>query len=220
MCGRTQLTVPFRVIASLYRAEYSGEQPWGPSLDVRPTQVQAVIRQGDSGRELALLKWGLIPFWSKDKSIANKTFNARSEEVEKKPAFRAAFKSRRCLVVVTGFYEWTHRENEPGKRKYLFQMPQGKPFAFAGLWESWTDKSTGEIVESCTILTKAAEGKMRDYHERMPVLIDGEDADAWIDPKLTDPVKVKDLLHAKCAEKLDATDVTGVPMGNTKLDGG
>src|SRR5208283_5075540 len=126
-----------------------------PRYNIAPTQMVAIVRdeQEPTRRELKLVKWGLIPFWSKDAKIGPRLINARAETVADKPAFRAAFKSRRCLVPADGFYEW--KKTEGKKEPYLFGLADGKPFAFAGLWEHWKAPE-GEIVESCTVITTDA----------------------------------------------------------------
>ena len=130
-----------------------------------------------------LLRWGLIPPWSKDASIASKLINARGETVAEKPSFRSAYESRRCLVPVDGFYEW---RTEGGKKQpFRIGFREGKPFAFAGLWESWTVpeglKDTGDTVETFTIVTTNANPKLVPIHHRMPVIVDPTDYELWLE---------------------------------------
>jgi putative SOS response-associated peptidase YedK len=164
-----------------------------PRYNIAPTQLIAAIRvQPDSpDRALAMLKWGLIPFWAKDSKIAFKLINARSETAAEKPAFRAAFKYRRCLIPADGFYEW--KKAGARKQPYLVGMADGKPFAMAGLWEHW-ENPEGEVVESCTILTTSANHTVGELHDRMPAILVPMDYDVWLNPKVNDPKQLAQLL--------------------------
>ena len=157
-------------------------------------------------RRLVQVKWGLIPFWAKDTSIGNRLINARGESAAEKPAFRAAFKSRRCLVPADGFYEWKKRKGDQ-KQPYLVRNADGSPFAFAGLWESWTGPE-GEIIESCTILTTDANDLTQPIHDRMPVILKPEDYDLWLDPEVKDPKLLKPLLRPYPSEEMIAEPVS------------
>jgi putative SOS response-associated peptidase YedK len=125
-----------------------------------------------------MLKWGLIPSWAQEPGIGNKLANARADTVAEKPAFRSAFKKRRCLVLADGFYEW--RAGPGGKTPYYFQLKDGSPFAFAGLWERW--EKGEEPVESCTLITTEANGVVGPVHNRMPVILDPSSFERWLDP--------------------------------------
>ena len=127
------------------------------------------------------MRWGLIPAWAKEPSIGNKMINARAESVAEKPAFRAAFRSRRCIVPASGFYEWQRQGRGP-KQPYLIRRKDGEPIGFAGLWEGWRDPASGEAVESCTIITCAPNELVAELHDRMPVILDPADYDRWLDP--------------------------------------
>lgn len=165
-----------------------------PRYNIAPTQVVAIVRNEESGvrRELRLVKWGLIPFWAKDPKIASRLINARSESVAEKPAFRSAFKNRPCLVPADGFYEWKKAEGK--KQPYYFGLADGKPLAFAGLWERWKAPE-GDVIESCTILTTEANELLQPIHDRMPVILKPEDYDLWLDPKMKKAELVKPLLQ-------------------------
>jgi putative SOS response-associated peptidase YedK len=158
-----------------------------PQLDDRyniaPQQPVAVVRTTEKGNELVLLKWGLIPSWSKDPTIAYKLINARSETVAEKPSFRSAFKSRRCLIPASGFYEW-QKTGGRTKQPYFIRLRDEDLFSLAGLWERW-HAPRGEIIETCTILTTEANEVMRPLHDRMPVILDAEGEDAWLDTRST-----------------------------------
>jgi putative SOS response-associated peptidase YedK len=147
-----------------------------PRYNIAPTQTVPVVRQLDGKRELVELHWGLIPSRAKDKKIAYSTINAKAETVATKPAFRSAYKKRRCLVIADGFYEW--RTEGKAKLPMLFQVDGGEPFAFAGLWEWWGGGD--KPVESCTILTTEPNELAAQVHNRMPVILDKEDYEAWL----------------------------------------
>ena len=176
MCGRYSLTTPVEGIRRLFGF---AELPNLPArYNIAPTQPAPVVRRGGDGRrELALLRWGLVPSWAKDPSIGNRLINARAETVADKPAFRSAFKNRRCLVVADGFYEW--RKVGDGKQPYRITLPDGGPFAFAGLWERWAP--AGEAIESFTIVTTDANPRLRPIHDRMPVILDPADHETWLE---------------------------------------
>src|SRR5206468_583119 len=127
------------------------------------------------------MRWGLIPGWAKDPGIGYKMIDARAEGIAEKPAFRAAFKVRHCIVPADGFYEWRRRGDGP-KQPYLIRRRDGAPMGFAGLWETWIDRATGEEITTCTIITCAPNELMADLHDRMPVILDPKDYDTWLDP--------------------------------------
>ena len=177
MCGRFAFYSPSEATAALFGA--SGSLDLEPRYNIAPTQYIAAIRNAEQdGRELALLRWGLVPFWAKDPSIGNRMINARAETVAEKPAFRAAYKRRRCLVLADGFYEW-HKENG-GKTPYFISLASEQPFAFAGLWEHWKNKESDETIESATLLTADADDFMAQLHHRMPVILEPDTADRWL----------------------------------------
>lgn len=177
MCGRFAFYSPTEATAALFGV--SGSLDMKPRYNIAPTQDVAAIRENvEQGRELTALRWGLIPFWAKDKSIGNRMINARAETVAEKPAFRAAYRRRRCLVLADGFYEW-HKEGE-GKTPYFISLASGEPFAFAGLWENWQSKESDESIQSATLLTAAANDFMAHMHHRMPVILLPDTADRWL----------------------------------------
>jgi len=188
MCGRYSLTSPVEAMRRLFG--FMGAPPNLPArFNIAPTQQVPIIRigAGRSGeRELASLRWGLIPFWAKDASLGAKLINARAEGLAEKPSFRAAFRARRCLVPADGFYEW--QASEQGKRPYRIGLTGGAAealplFAFAGLWERWEKAPDGVPVESCTIVTTEANALLRPIHGRMPVILAPETYGTWLDPK-------------------------------------
>lgn len=163
-----------------------------PRFNIAPTQMAPVVRRSDDGRRMDMLRWGLIPSWSKDKNIASKLINARGETVAQKPSFRDAYKKRRCLVPVDGFYEW--RKEGEAKQPYRIGFRGGTPFVFAGLWESWTvpngQEDAGDVIETYTIVTTEANSKITPIHHRMPVIVDPSDYDLWLNGAPDDAANV------------------------------
>jgi putative SOS response-associated peptidase YedK len=181
MCGRFTLTRPDQDLAVQF--SLPGVPEIKPRYNIAPTQPVAAVRLDPTSlnRELVFLTWGLVPFWAKDPKIGSRMINARSETVATKPAFRAAFRRRRCLVVADGFFEWQRIEG--GKQPYWICLREGGPFAFAGLWERW-EGAEGSEIESCTLLTTQPNELLRDIHNRMPVILDPGDYDLWLDPAI------------------------------------
>jgi putative SOS response-associated peptidase YedK len=187
-----------------------------PRWNIAPTQRAPVFRVGAEGRRsLDPLRWGLVPSWADDLKFGAKTINARSETVAGKPAFRAALRARRCLVPASGFYEWS-KTGGP-KRPYFFRGGDGAPLLLAGLFESWTDKATGEIVETFAILPRAAAPPVSSVHDRMPVALAAERWDAWLDPSTRDAAAVARLI-AEPGPQLVAVPV-GLAVNNARNDG-
>ena len=178
MCGRFAFYSPAEATAALFGA--TGSLDPGPRYNIAPTQDLAAVRgrDGDDGRELVALRWGLVPFWAKDPGIGNRMINARAETVAEKPAYRAAYRHRRCLVLADGFYEW-HREGQV-KIPWYISLASEEPFAFAGLWERWRSKETGESLETATLITTQANDFLAPLHHRMPVILDADRADRWL----------------------------------------
>jgi putative SOS response-associated peptidase YedK len=180
MCGRFAFYSPREAITDLFGVNFP--LALEPRFNISPSQYVVTLRQRDIGDggfvvEPALLRWGLIPSWAKDSRIGNRMFNARSETIDKKPAFRAAFKRRRCVILADGFFEWRRTDN--GKFPYFISMKDQQPFAMAGLWDRWS--GTDSRIESCTIITTAANRVMTTLHDRMPVILSNEDARRWIE---------------------------------------
>jgi putative SOS response-associated peptidase YedK len=179
MCGRYTLKTPVEELAEEFGFEASSvELP--PNYNVAPTQEVAAILEEGGKRRLELLRWGLIPSWADDPSIGSRMINARSETAPEKPSFRRAFRERRCLIPADGFYEW--QRTNGAKQPYYIRMKEGRPFAFAGLWESWKDDG-GPEIRSCTILTTKPNALAAEIHDRMPVILPAGSYDAWLDPE-------------------------------------
>jgi putative SOS response-associated peptidase YedK len=191
MCGRFTLTTPMPVLAELFLFPEAATPE--PRYNIAPTQTVATVRAlaGIDKRELAFLRWGLVPSWADDPAIGNRLINARSETAGAKPSFRSAFKHRRCLILADGIYEWQKLGSK--KQPHYFRLRDGKPFAFAGLWERW--EKGGSPVESCTILTTEANDVLRPVHERMPVILGPKDYDHWLDPSPQKPELLQALLR-------------------------
>lgn len=186
MCGRFVSASPADQIASYFDAE-APESLLEPSYNVAPTKdVYAVLVDGGV-RKLTTLHWGLVPMWAKDLKIGNRMINARAETLAEKNAFRTALKKRRCIIPADGFYEWKAIPGQKKKQPMYIHRPDGEPYAFAGLWEVWRSKEDpGEVVHSCTIITNAANEKMAELHDRMPLILPPERWEQWLDPELQD----------------------------------
>jgi putative SOS response-associated peptidase YedK len=190
MCGRYSFTTPIEAVRRLFGVAGGGNL--APRYNVAPTQAAAVVRLDEKtppGRILDHLTWGLVPSWAKDASMAARMINARAETVAEKPAFRNAFRRRRCLVPADGFYEW--RLEGGAKQPYHIGFADRRPFAFAGLWEHWMGKDGSEIL-SFSIVTTDANELLRPLHHRMPVILEPEGHARWLDPATEAPVE---LLH-------------------------
>lgn len=179
MCGRFILNSPIVELQAEF--EFSETPNLRPRWNVAPTQTVPIVRrrQDGEGRELAMVRWGLVPFWAKDLKIGSTMINARAEGIATKPGFRAAFKSRRCLVPADGFYEW-QKVDGGAKQPMLIRLRSRQPFGFAGLWETW--KGPEGPVETCTIATTEPNEIMAPIHNRMPVILDPADFNVWLDP--------------------------------------
>jgi len=198
MCGRFVLVTDLKNIQKNFNIQEVLCQ-YQPSWNIVPSQlIPAVINQNGKNR-LVCFRWGLIPSWSKDPSIAEKMFNARAETVDQKPSFRDAFKKRRCLIVADGFYEWKKEGNQ--KIPYYFFLKSGKPLAFAGLYEQWIapDKKP---VETCTIITTQANDIVAPVHDRMPVIVPKVAQALWLNPQIKDPAHLLDILKPYPTEEM------------------
>ncbi len=182
MCGRfVQYSDP-EVYAAHFDLDTLCEAT--PRHNVAPSQAVLTIRQTDQGkRELVPLRWGLVPSWSKGPDNRYSMINARAETVATKPAYRNAFKHRRCLIPSEGFYEW--KAEPSGKTPFLIRREDRAPFAMAGLWERWHDKGD-DALESCTIIVTEANTLVRSIHDRMPVILPPADYAAWLDSENRD----------------------------------
>lgn len=205
MCGRFTLRTPAYKLAEAFgievRANLAARYNIAPSQDIAALRVD-----GENQRELVMLRWGLVPAWAKDPAMGNRMINARAETVAEKPAFRAAFRQRRCLIPADGFFEW-QKTPDGSKQPYLMARPDGEPFTMAGLWERWQPPGTDEPLETCTIITTEANETLAPVHHRMPVIVAPGDRDAWLDPAAPSTETLTALLRPAPDEDLTANAV-------------
>ncbi len=178
MCGRYAFYLPHEAMVRLF--DLGDDAPEvAARYNIAPSNFVPAVRNNRTGeRRLSMLHWGLVPHWAKDKKIGYRMINARSETVREKPSFRNAFHRRRCLVPVSGFYEW--KKTDAGKTPYFISMRDAEGFAFAGLWERWQENDTAEPLDSVTICTTEANEFMADIHGRMPVILKPGDYNDWL----------------------------------------
>lgn len=191
MCGRFVQNIPLETLQQSFNIS-TADLSIAPNFNVAPTQEILTILKHENENKLVKLHWGLVPFWAKDVSIGNRMINARAETVASKPSFRNAFKKRRCLIPADGFYEWTGEKGH--KQPYYVTSPTGEPFAFAGLWERWTDKNDESVYKSCTIITTAASESIVEIHHRMPVILDPKHYEKWLDAEIQDAKELESVL--------------------------
>ena len=203
MCGRFTLATPADQIAAQFQLVAVPEL--APRYNIAPTQQVAAVRAAEAGRELVLLRWGLVPTWAKDLSMGAKLINARAETAAEKPSFRSAMRQRRCIIPADGFYEWQAQAG--GKQPFYIRLAHGGSFGLAGLWEHWKSPERAWI-ETCTILTTAANALMQPLHDRMPVILPPEAYALWLDPALHDPAPLQALLGPYPANLMVAAPVS------------
>ena len=205
MCGRFVGFRRYEELVNHFPIERSNVEVTA-NYNVAPTQaILAIVRHGRQNC-LEKLHWGLVPFWAKDKAIGNRMINARSETVSGKPSYRTAFRKRRCLILADGFYEWKGTKGD--KQPIFLTLPDGGPFAFAGLWESWDNMGKEPTpYRSCTILTREASESVLPIHNRMPVILKPEAFDPWLSPDNQD---VRSLQYIMQNQVL--TDLSSVPV--------
>jgi putative SOS response-associated peptidase YedK len=205
MCGRFTLRTSPQEVAEVFELPEPVQLTF--RYNIAPTQTIAAVRQTEEGvRELAMLRWGLVPSWAKDPSIGSSLCNARADGIATKPAFRSGFKRRRCLIPADGFYEWQKRQDTPKqKQPYYITVEEGL-FAFAGLWELW--KGPDGPLESCTLITTGANELMAPIHDRMPVILPRALWAMWLDPSVQEPAALNEFLQPYPAERMRATPVS------------
>jgi putative SOS response-associated peptidase YedK len=191
MCGRYRLSRRKQILAEHFEAD-PVDDDWEPRYNIAPTQVVPVVRQtANSGRELSLLRWGLIPPWATDPSIGFKTINARSETITTTASFRDPFRTQRCLIPADGFYEW--KRTGKSKQPFCFAVGDGEIFAFAGLWDRWIDPK-GQEIKTCTIITTTPNSNLAGIHDRMPVVLPSGAYDSRLNPTMRDTSAALKLL--------------------------
>jgi len=218
MCGRYGRRADKQRIAEWMQTHNTNvfdDSYFAPSYNVAPQSLQPVVRlDSETGqRELTVMRWGLVPFWAKDAKIGYSTINAKSETVTTSPAFRDAMKRRRCLVPAEWFYEW-QKIDAKTKQPYAIGLRDGSLFAFAGLWETWKDKTKDQVLETYTVLTTDPNELMEPIHDRMPVILAPKDYQRWLEPgePMQPPI---DLLRPYPAEEMKAWKV-GSAVGNVR----
>ncbi len=207
MCGRVTIQPPALAIAREFALTGVRTAIERPRYNLAPTQLMPVVIN-DGERMLDAYRWGLIPSWAKDAALGSKLINARGETVAEKPSFRSALKRRRCLVLVDGWYEW--KQSTKPKTPYHFRRQDGRPMAFAGLWEEWTAPDTGEVVRSCTVITTGPNRLMAPIHDRMPVILPPEAQALWLRPEPQEASLLQPLLVPNEDEPLEVWEVSRV----------
>jgi putative SOS response-associated peptidase YedK len=209
MCGRFSLGGSAATLISHFNVEES--VAWTDRYNLAPSQeVLTVVQPSGSARQVRRMRWGLIPSWAKDPTIGNQLINARAETIATKPAFRRPLRERRCLIVTDGFYEWEAQGHR--KRPWFIRMRDCRPFAFAGLWDHWTDPE-GKGVESCTIITTTPNDLIRRFHHRMPVILAPSGYDLWLDVRIRDVDRLLPLLTPYPPDEMTAYPVS--PLVNS-----
>ena len=203
MCGRYTL-VNLAQLTDLFPWITDLPTPLAPRYNIAPSQPILAVANDKPDRYDHFL-WGLIPSWAKEASIGNKLINARGETVAEKPSFRSALKRRRCLVIVDGWFEW--KQSTKPKTPYLFRRKDGRPMAFAGLWEEWTAPDTGEVLRTCAVITTGPNRLMAPIHDRMPVILRPEAQAVWLRPEPQDAAELQPLLVPNEDEPLVAWEV-------------
>jgi putative SOS response-associated peptidase YedK len=207
MCGRFVLYSGPGILQSSFPIDASTVDEIAPDYNIAPSREVLVIVRRAGRNVLEAHVWGLVPFWARDKTIGGRMINARAETAAVKPAFRNAFKHRRCLIPADGFYEW---QGEKGRKQPMFlALPDRRPFAFAGLWDTWDDRGREPLpYRSCAILTTEASESVRPIHHRMPVILQPEAYEAWLDPENRNVDRLQELLHASAVGELEAVAVS------------
>jgi len=205
MCGRFTLTADPADLKQEF-SEYTFPSKFAPRFNIAPTQPVLAIPNDDKN-EADFFVWGLIPMWAKDPAIGNRLINARGETLEAKPAFRGSLKYKRCLILADGFYEWKSVPGRKTKTPFFIHMKDRKPFAFAGLWDSWNSPD-GSLIKSCTIITTEPNDLMAIIHNRMPVILHPRDYAKWLDPSPQTPDQLKPLIKPFPAAAMDAYPVS------------
>ena len=206
MCGRYTAAMSWSELVDLYEITETGiPLNVAPRYNVAPTQTVPIVRSVPNGRELAMVRWGLVPSWSKGPDSRYSMINARAETVTEKPSFRTPFRRRRCLVPADGFYEW--KKANGAKQPYRIALNDGRPFAFAGLWDSW-ESADETAIESCTIIVTDANELVRPIHDRMPVILDPGNHVRWLDVEGTPADEAAEILRSYPSERMTAYPVS------------
>lgn len=209
MCGRFTLASDTETLQQLF---FNFDTPvnLAPRYNIAPTQDVAVITNTPVETEMPLsfFRWGLIPSWAKDPKIGNRMINARSETLAEKPSFRAAYKRRRCLVLADGYYEWQKIPDDRLKQPVYIRLKSQKPFAFAGLWETWQTDEMEQPLRSCTIITCPPNPLLEKIHHRMPVILPQDAYAAWLAPDERSADVLQPLLIPYSVQEMEAYPVS------------
>lgn len=207
MCGRFSLSTDKDDLQSRYGFVDPSGILLKPRYNIAPTQQSPVVTVNEGTRVLAMMRWGLVPYWAKDASIGYKLINARAETLAQKSSFKKSFREKRCLVLADGFYEWRKTGGKAPKIPLRFVLRSREPFAFAGLWDSWQTPE-GDTLFTFTIITTEANELMSTIHDRMPVILHQKDEDQWLDPELKDVNKLIPLLAPYPSDLMDCYEVS------------
>lgn len=211
MCGRFTLHTEREMLARRFRVDLDAIEDLQPRYNIAPAQSILTVYASESGRVAKRMRWGLIPSWAKDPKKLPSMINARVETAATRASYRVPFRRQRCLIVADGFYEWGPTGERRGARTpYWFGLSGGEPFAMAGLWSAWRppDEEEAEPQLTCTILTEPANSTVARVHDRMPVILDPEAEDAWLDPEVREVGAVRELLAPLAPEALRAVSVS------------
>lgn len=217
MCGRYTLRSRLNRVLDQFAIE-TADFEWEPRYNIAPTQSAPVILIDQGERAIAPLRWGLIPSWAKEASIGARMINARGETVAEKPAFRAAFKRRRCLVPADGYYEW--KKEGTKKQPCYFHLADDQSFALGGLWEEWNGEIKGEMKpwRTFTIITTEANSQTAPVHDRMPLILGESDWDLWLDPKFEDKQKLQAMIQPWAEDDFFEIDAVSTLVNSPKND--
>lgn len=205
MCGRFTLTVDPAEFQDKF-GNFTFPKKFAPRFNIAPTQPVLAVPNNDKFKA-DFFVWGLIPMWAKDPSIGNRLINARGETVAEKPSFRGSLKYKRCLIFADGFYEWKTQPGKKTKTPFYIHMKDRKPFAFAGLWDTW-NSSNGSLIRSCTLITTEPNELMAMIHDRMPVILHPRDYAKWLEPSAQTPDQMLPLIKPFPADTMDAYPVS------------
>jgi putative SOS response-associated peptidase YedK len=205
MCGRFTLTVDPAEFQDKF-GSFTFPKKFAPRFNIAPTQPVLAVPNNDKFKA-DFFVWGLIPMWAKDPSIGNRLINARGETVAEKPSFRGSLKYKRCLIFADGFYEWKAQPGRKTKTPFYIHMKDRKPFAFAGLWDTW-NSSNGSLIRSCTLITTEPNELMAMIHDRMPAILHPRDYAKWLEPSAQTPEQVLPLIKPFPADAMDAYPVS------------
>ncbi|MGF9891617.1 SOS response-associated peptidase [Priestia megaterium] len=206
MCGRFSLTTDIAELQEQFNFDYNGELAIGSRFNIAPSQQVLTLGSNGGKRVGTTMKWGLVPYWADDIKIGYKMINARGESVDEKASFKKSFKSKRCLILADGFYEW--KKEGKNKQPFRFVMKDERPFAFAGLWEQWNKGE--EPLYTCTIITTKPNEVTKEVHDRMPVILEEDVYDLWLNPQMDDTEYLKSLLVPYSAERMKMYPVSTV----------